>query len=119
MTEDEVKRLASVAKTSRNRALVLVLYESGCRIGEVLSLRIRNVEFDNHGAVLIVTGKTGMRRVRVIMSSPSIADWLNVHPRRDDPDFPLWVGQGRLRLCAMKYEAVRSALQDLAAIDRG
>jgi integrase len=115
LTEDEVKRLASVAKTPRNRALVLVLYESGCRIGELLSLRIRNVEFDNHGAVLIVTGKTGMRRVRVIMSSPSIADWLNVHPRRDDPDFPLWVGQGRGRLCAMKYEAVRSAIQDLAA----
>jgi len=116
LTEDEVKRLASVAKTPRDRALVLVLYESGCRIGELLSLRLRNVEFDNHGAVLIVTGKTGMRRVRVIMSSPAIADWLNVHPKRDDPDFPLWVGQGRGRLCAMKYEAVRSVIQDLAAL---
>jgi len=41
LTEDEVNRMAEVARTPRDRALILVLYESGCRIGEMLSLKLR------------------------------------------------------------------------------
>jgi integrase len=115
LTEDDVKHLASVARTLRDKALVLVLYESGCRVGELLSLRIRNVEFDKYGAVVIVTGKTGMRRLRVHMSSGAIVDWLKVHPKHDHPDFPLWVSEGHAESSLMKYEALRSVLRDLAA----
>jgi integrase/recombinase XerD len=61
LTEDEVKRLAECATSLRDKAFILILYESGCRIGEILSLRIRNVQFDNYGAVLIVSGKTGAK----------------------------------------------------------
>ena len=116
LTEDDVKHLASVAKTLRDKALVLVLYESGCRVGELLSLRIRNVDFDKYGAVVIVTGKTGMRRLRVHMSSGAIVDWLKVHPKHNDPDFPLWVSERRAESSPMKYEALRSVLRDLACM---
>jgi site-specific recombinase XerD/ribosomal protein L40E len=94
LTEDEVKQMAEAARTTRDKALILVLYESGCRIGEVLSLKIRNVRFDEHGAQLTVNGKTGMRRVRIIASSPALATWINNHPFRENPDAPLWVSQG-------------------------
>jgi integrase/recombinase XerD len=90
LTEEEVKRLAEAAEHPRDRAFVLTLYESGCRVGEILSLRIKHVQFDKYGAVLIVNGKTGMRRVRVIASSPAIATWMNNHPNRDQPNAPLW-----------------------------
>jgi integrase len=75
----------------RDKALISVLYESGCRIGEILSLKIRNVEFDNNGAVLIVNGKTGQRRVRLIHSVPRLMAWLEHHPKNNDPDTSLWV----------------------------
>lgn len=45
---------AIAAENPRDKALISVLYESGCRIGEILSLKIRNVEFDNNGSVVIV-----------------------------------------------------------------
>jgi integrase len=115
LNEDDIKRLASAATTPRDRALVLVLYESGCRIGEILSLRIRNVEFDKYGAVLMVTGKTGMRRVRIIMSTPALGEWLNAHPDRGDPDSALWVGEGRGGRSPLRYEAVRTLIQRLSA----
>lgn len=35
LTEDEVKKMAEVATNQRDKAFVLVLYESGCRIGEI------------------------------------------------------------------------------------
>jgi integrase/recombinase XerD len=57
LTEEAVKGLAEAAGNPRDRALVLVLYESGCRAGEILSLSIKNVQFDEYGAQLIVSGK--------------------------------------------------------------
>lgn len=54
------------------------------------------MRFDQHGAVLIVNGKTGPRRVRVIAAAPALASWLNIHPLRGDPNAPLWVGIGTI-----------------------
>jgi integrase len=94
LTEEEVKKLVASADNPRDKALILVLFESGCRIGELLTLRIRNVQFDEYGAQLIVNGKTGMRRVRIIASAPALATWLDNHPMRDDRDAPLWITMG-------------------------
>jgi len=52
LTEDEVKKLVEAAYNLRDKAFILVLYESGCRIGEFLSLRLRNIQFDEYGAQL-------------------------------------------------------------------
>lgn len=90
LTEDEVKKLVDCATNLRDKAFILVLYESGCRIGEILSLRIRNVQFDDYGAVLIVSGKTGDRRVRIIASAPKLAAWIENHPLKEN-EAPLWV----------------------------
>ena len=93
LTEDEVKRLADAAEHPRDRALVQVLFESGCRIAELLTLRIKNVHFDGYGAVLHVVGKMGDRRVRIVASAPSLASWLDIHPKRSDPECPLWLSR--------------------------
>jgi integrase len=90
LTEDEVLRIVNQAENPRDKAFVLVLYESGCRIGELLTLSMQNVKFDQYGAVLRVTGKTGDRRVRVISSAPALALWIDNYKRRDDPKAPLW-----------------------------
>jgi integrase/recombinase XerD len=91
ITEEEVLKLADAAMNPRDKTLILVLYETGCRIGELLSLQMRNVSFDQYGAVLRVTGKTGDRRVRIISSAPFLASWLNAHPRAKDPEAWLWI----------------------------
>jgi integrase/recombinase XerD len=74
-----------------DRALIAALYETGCRIGELAGLRIKNVHFDTYGAILIVDGKTGMRRIRVIFSAPYLSAWLEMHPKKLNPDSPFWV----------------------------
>jgi integrase len=85
----EVKRLVSAANHPRDRAMIAVLYESGARIGEILGLRIRDIVFDQHGALASVDGKTGIRRVRLVSSVPFLAEWLNLHPV-GQPDSPVW-----------------------------
>lgn len=115
LTEEEVKHLADTASNVRDKALILVLYESGCRIGEILCLKIKHVQFDEYGAQLIVSGKTGDRRVRIIASAPKLASWLDNHPLRNDPEAPLWVSLGtRDRNTQLSYPAVRAVLRGVA-----
>lgn len=90
LTEEDVQKMADAANNLRDKALVLSLYESGCRIGEITSLKLKNVQFDQHGAILRVTGKTGDRRVRIITSTKAIQQWIEMHPYKADPESWLW-----------------------------
>jgi hypothetical protein len=68
-----------------------MLYESGCRIGELIYLKIGPVKFDAYGAQLFVTGKTGFRRVRVVACVPYLLGWMNEHPLKNEPEAYLWL----------------------------
>lgn len=91
LTEDDVSRLIDACGNPRDKAFVAVLYESGCRTGEMASLKIKHVVPDTHGLRMIVHGKTGARRILTISSVPYLTEWLNVHPRKSDPQAYLWV----------------------------
>jgi hypothetical protein len=75
---------------------------------------IKNVSFDRYGAKLIVRGKTGMRRIRIIASTPYLSTWMNNHPRRSDPEATLWIAVGtRHHDKLMSYPAIHSLLYKL------
>lgn len=113
LTADEVNRLVSAATNLRDKALILTLMESGRRIGEILTLKIESVEFDDIGARLLVDGKTGRDFSRVIASAPALTIWLDNHPMRDVPSAPLWISLGSTnRYKQLSYAAARSALKD-------
>jgi len=63
-----------------------------------LGLRIKNIIFDEYGAVLLVNGKTGFRRVRIIESVPLLKQWLKYHPFSKNQDSPLWFDKGKFML---------------------
>ncbi len=91
LSEAEVAGLLQAAGCARDRALIAVLYESGVRASELLGLRIKHARFDELGLQIVVTGKTGARRVRLIAAAPYVRTWLEEHPRGDEPEAPLWV----------------------------
>ena len=91
LTRDEVKKVVEAARNPRDRALLMVLYESGARAGELLNIRIKHVQFDQYGAQVMLDGKTGMRRIRLIDSVPDLKIWLNHHPRASESEAHLFV----------------------------
>jgi integrase/recombinase XerD len=92
LTDEDLKKLLYVcADNARDRALFDVHYEAGTRPGEILSLKIKHVKFDDKGAVIHVDGKTGPRPIRIITSVPNLAKWLEVHPFQENPEAPLWI----------------------------
>jgi integrase/recombinase XerD len=93
-TREEVLKMIDSAMHPMDKALIAALYETGCRIGELAGLQNKDIHFDNYGAIFIVNGKTGMRRVRAINSAPYLSAWLDVHPRKLDPNAPFWIRMG-------------------------
>ncbi len=114
LSEEEVEKMINACEHPRDRALVACLYESGARIGEIGKMKIKHVQFDPQGAVLMLDGKTGMRRVRIISSAPYLAAWIDNHPFRDNPEAFLWIGIGTAgRHEPMRYDAIRMLLKDI------
>lgn len=91
LTKDEIKAMANAADMPMEKAFIMVLYESACRIGEILDLKIKDVTSDQYGCVIMVDGKTGMRRIRLIESSPDLLLWLNNHPKKQDRGASLFI----------------------------
>ncbi|WP_410807077.1 tyrosine-type recombinase/integrase [Methanohalobium sp.] len=91
LSTDDIKAMITAANHPRDEAIISVLYDSALRISELGNLRFKDVTFDRYGAKLMVDGKTGPRRVRIIYSVPYLSYWMNMHPLKDDPDAPLWI----------------------------
>jgi integrase len=114
LTENDIVKLTEAAENSRDRAFVLCVYETGGRIGELLNLRRKHVQFDDFGATLAFSGKTGDRRVRVVTCAPALSQWMNDHPS-DNPETPLWVIVGdKHHGEPLLYDSTRALLRRLA-----
>lgn len=110
LSPEEIKRLIDGCIHDRDRALVAVLYDTGCRVGELLNLRIKDIESVEYGMKACLTGKTGMRKVLLIFSVPYLTEWLNGHPVKE-PNSYIWVKNDGERL---SYGRVRDLLSDIA-----
>ncbi|MCM1986031.1 tyrosine-type recombinase/integrase [Methanococcoides seepicolus] len=103
------------ASNNRDRALIAILYDSGCRICEIGNLKIKHIVFDQYGGTIHVDGKTGRRRVRIISSCPYLASWLEIHPYREDPESYVWINIG---VCThnkhMTYNAFAAVIKRLS-----
>ncbi len=114
ITEEEAKKMILAADSRRDKALIATLYESGCRIQEVLSLRIKHIVFDQYGAVIIVSGKTGSRRVRLVSAVPFLQEWINNHPNHDNQEAFVWLKRGKKLDALIGYGSARITLQRIA-----
>lgn len=84
LTKDDVEGLIDNMRGDRNACFCAILYESGCRIGEILMVRRNEVSFDENGAVILVSGKTGHRRVRVVRYAPLLKRHVLKSCKHDD-----------------------------------
>jgi integrase/recombinase XerD len=91
LEEEEVQKLIEAAPTLQNKAFLACLYESGARPEEFLRLTSLDVKIDSKGAIFILRGKTGERRVRIIAFSKLLQQWIEVHPLKQDSCYPLWI----------------------------
>lgn len=74
----------------RDRCYHAISRDLSARPHEILDLLIRDMVFKRAGtkqyAEVLVNGKTGTRHLPIIDSLPYVKEWLDQHPRRNDPN---------------------------------
>lgn len=79
--EEEVLQMIQACWTSRDRAIIALLWESGCRIGEIGKLRWEQVQFNSWNVTINTAEKTGNPRyIPCVMALPYVAAWMNDYP---------------------------------------
>ncbi len=111
LTEQEIESIIRHTDTIRDKALISCLAESGCRISEIGNMKIKHVSFEEHGARLSVSGKTGARKILIISSAPYLQQWINQHPFNSDSENYLWITAQNGLVC---YERILAILKKAA-----
>lgn len=111
LTDEEINNLLSVAKNSRDRALLAYLAYTGARIGEACRATWHDIVFDDYGAkVYIDDRKTKKRRYARITRTVganaihSIQQWHNDTQYKDDSDFIFTVLEGHSKGQSLSYQ---------------
>ncbi len=116
LTTEEITALLKATKSPRDEALLLVLFEGAFRPGELLSMRVGSVQFLKDYCVISTKGKTGQKRIPLVVSFQPLIRWLSVHPSRNDPDAPLWCAMDTgHRGNQLSYDNLRERIRETAA----
>lgn len=89
-TEDEVNAMIDKAMNIRDKAFIAILYDTGGRIGEILPMKLKDIEDSTNIIRITISGKTGTRTMLLDFSIYYVRQWLNAHPYRDDPNACVW-----------------------------
>lgn len=103
--------------SKRNRALLLVLIDTACRVGGLSRLRVQDVDVDAGRVYLHEKGNKGRYAFITPCTRDAVLDWLEVRPE-DGGDY-LWVtlgSQGRGQLTTQGVRELLRRLKKRAAI---
>ena len=97
LSEEEVLQLVECADGIRNKATLMVLWETGCRVGELVSCDMADYIQVGEHVKLVLTGKTGTRERELVMALPYMQRYIEQHPHKGKPDKPLFISKNHLR----------------------
>ena len=90
LTIDELNLLLGKCANKRDKAMLWVMFEGALRPGELLHLKVGGIVFQENYILLTTRGKTGSKRIALVLSFKPLLDWLEEHPLKDDPNAFLW-----------------------------
>jgi integrase len=110
LSAEEIKQLLTGCRSTRDRAIIAVLYESGARVGEVARLKWRDITFDEYGIGVHIhdTKENQVRYARCTWAREMLAAWQAVYPLPVTPDAWVFVSS---RKEAMNYAQIRQRVK--------
>lgn len=91
ITEEDMEKTLRACSSTRDKAILSLLHETGARAGEILGMKIKDVIKADRFLKVRFFGKTGERRVLIVHSVPYLMKWLEEHKLRENPDAHLWI----------------------------
>ena len=104
LPREEVEKMIEYSSNARDKALLMVLFDSGARAEEILNVRLKPehlmwIEDGGYFKIRLEFSKTKPRTISVPLSTRLLQAWLEVHPARENPQaqlFPLTYGNLRM-----------------------
>ncbi len=124
---DEAQRMAQAIGSPQGRALILALFDGGFRAGELLNVRLADLEFrsDGTGEPLCFTrirvSKTKPRTISLPIASEAVKFWVERHPLggRVGPDGLVQARDATALLFTWSYHYCRKVLTDIGRAELG
>ncbi len=111
ITREEVKNILKACVNARDRAIIMMAYEGGFRIQELMNMNVKDVKIIDDGVHIHVPGKkgskTGARDVWLVECMGRVREWLEAHPNRK-PNSPLFVDIKKHKNRRMEQGAART-----------
>ncbi|MEW6687143.1 MAG: tyrosine-type recombinase/integrase [Candidatus Edwardsbacteria bacterium] len=105
-TREEIEKMINKTSLVRDKALVMLLFDSGARIEEFLNIRLKHLtKKEDYYMIRIEFSKTNPRTISIPMSTKLLEAWLQEHPDKKNPETQLF---------PMSYDHVRMTLKRLA-----
>jgi len=83
LTKEEVMKAIDACTNSRDRAIISMLYDGSLRPVDLRKLTWDDVTFDEYGAMIRTSAKTGKERIiRLTFSTPYFAQWRTDYPAK-------------------------------------
>lgn len=124
LSKEEVLRVIDACRSARDKALISMCYDGGCRPKELCDLNWSDVTFDKNGAFFKTTVKTGKeRRIRLTMSLPYLAAWKSAYPGKPTGNNPVFVtlnlmGGKHIRLNKDLFDRVVRLARDRSGVKK-
>jgi len=95
-TAQEVKQMIECTENPRDRALISLMAESGARIGEISTLRLKDICWNENGFILSIRGAMSKskftRRIPLCACAEDVKRLINdYHPFKNDHEAPLFI----------------------------
>ena len=110
LTQAELEKLLNGSNDPQTRLFFNVVYESGARISEILTLALQSVSFNAYGARLSLKGKTGQRIVPVVWNANALREFIQNHPLKEKPESNLWYFREGDKILPVSYDVMRIRL---------
>lgn len=84
ITPAQLTKFINAAHSNRDRAIILFLADTACRVTGLITLRIPDLDLDNNCAIVREKGRGGARQARYVFFSPltnrALSEWIQQRP---------------------------------------
>lgn len=102
LSRDEIEKMVSLIPYVKQKAMVMMLFDSGARIEEFFNIKMKHLtKKEDYYQIRIEFSKTKPRTISLPLSTALLNDWLREHPDKDNPEaqlFPCKYGTFRIFL---------------------
>lgn len=115
LSENEILSILHAAENIKHKAMLGTIYSAGLRRGELINLRIQDIQFDKH--ILYIRGGKG-KKDRTSILSDSISIILKKYLEKHKPNYWLFEGPNRSKYSPSSISRVLTAAVKKAGIQK-